>query len=398
MSGPEWVDSTDALETQWEALADRVGAAPWLRPGWFRAWMGAFGEGSLACLVLRENDGVRALVPVLRHRAAIVSPTNWHSPGFCLLAEDAAARRALVEALLEHTNGRLALSFLGAEDARVLRDCAGERRTLTRVIARSPYVELGREALSKNTRRNLRRARRRLASLGDVALEIIADEEGLEHALEVGFAVEAAGWKGRQRTAISSDPKTRRFYEELGRWSAARGTLRLFLLRVEGQAVAFEFGLQEGKRLYDLKGGFDERFARASPGTLITEAMLRYGTQQDLSTLEFLGDAEQWKLRWATGVRECHQVQVFGRGAAAAVQWIAHAHARPLARKLRSRRGALIWRSEQCIEGIDRSLESSRPPGFCAQLVDLTPPRRVDRRDARQRLHHSRLNMVARSA
>jgi len=193
-------------------------------------------------------------------------------------------------------------------------------------------------------RRNLRRGRRWLDERGDVSLDIVIDEAELARALREGFAVEAAGWKGRRHTAINSDFETRTFYEQVGRWAASRGLLRLFLLRVDGRAVSFEFVLQDRDRLYDLKGGFDEAFGRASPGALITNEILRYGARQGLSTMELLGDIEHWKSRWATGVRKRHQVQVFGHGPVAAADWLVHARARPLARSLlpRTRRFAKV--------------------------------------------------------
>jgi CelD/BcsL family acetyltransferase involved in cellulose biosynthesis len=35
---------------RWDALADRAGAAPFLRPGWIAAWWRAFGRGRLEIL------------------------------------------------------------------------------------------------------------------------------------------------------------------------------------------------------------------------------------------------------------------------------------------------------------------------------------------------------------
>ncbi len=337
MSDPEWISSHELPAGAWDALADRVRAEPWLRPGWLRAWTAAFDEDRLVCLALSEDGRLRGLVALLLRGGAVVSPTNWHSPGFGVLAEDEIVRRALMTALLERTQRRLALSFLGETDARMLRECARGRRLVTRVVARQPFVEFGRETLSKNMRRSLRRGRRWLDEHGDVTLEIVAHERDLDRALEEGFDVESAGWKGRRRTAINSADATRSFYENVGRWAATRGMLRLFLLRVERRAISFEFVVRDGGCLYDLKGGYDEAFGKASPGALITNEILRYGARQGLARLELLGDSEHWKLRWATGMRDRHEVQVFGGGAVAAADWLVHAHARPLAREMRAR-------------------------------------------------------------
>jgi CelD/BcsL family acetyltransferase involved in cellulose biosynthesis len=330
------VSSLESVEGAWEALADRVDADPWMRPGWFRAWTQAFAKAPLQCLVLPGDDGLRGLVPVLRRSAAVVSPTNWHSPGFGVLAEDEETRSALLEGLILNSSSRVSLRFIDETDAAALLHSGRQRRAAERVIAQSPYVDLSLYALSKNTRRNVRRARQRLEKRGAVTLEIVTGNDDLGCALEEGFAVEAAGWKGRGGSAIRSRAVTRGFYENVARWAADRGALRLFFLRADGRAVAFEFAIQDRGRLYDLKGGFDEAFADASPGVIITESLMQYAMHERLSMVELLGDREDWKLRWATGERARHEVQIFGRTPAATAQWLTDAHARPVARRLRA--------------------------------------------------------------
>ena len=111
----------------------------------------------------------------------------------------------------------------------------------------------------------------------------------------------------------------------------------MFLLRVEGRAVSFEFVVRDGGCLYDLKGGYDEAFGKASPGALITNEILRYGARQGLARLELLGDSEHWKLRWATGMRDRHEVQVLVALRTRPRPGSYNAHARPLAREMRAR-------------------------------------------------------------
>lgn len=333
-----------SVEAEWDALADRVDAEPWLRPGWFQAWTDAFSQGPVQCLVLRCREGLRGLIPAVRSRSTVVSPTNWHSPGFGVIAEDSATQRALLEALIADVRNRLSLRYLTDDAAAVVRNCAVGHRTTTRVFLNSPYVEIGHETLSRNTRKHLRKAHRRLGERGSVTFEVVSAPDEVTRTLDEGFAVEAAGWKGRKGTAIRSRPDTWSFYEQVAQWAAQRGLLRLFFLRVDGRAVAFAFALQDGERLYDLKSGFDEAFAEASPGVLITREMLSYGAQEGLSTFEFLGDTADWKLRFATGTRPLHEVQIFGHGPVAAGHWLAQAYARPCVRYVRTHTKPLIGR------------------------------------------------------
>jgi len=58
----------------------------------------------------------------------------------------------------------------------------------------------------------LERFRRKMGRDHEARLEIVEVPQDLEAELDVGFAVEASGWKGRSKTAILSAPETEQFY------------------------------------------------------------------------------------------------------------------------------------------------------------------------------------------
>src|SRR6202035_4838275 len=74
--------------------------------------------------------------------------------------------------------------------------------------------------LARKHRSNLRNRLKRLERLGRVELEVGS-------ALEEGFEIEAAAWKGRKGTAIGCRPELRRFYTRLATQAAGKGWLRL---------------------------------------------------------------------------------------------------------------------------------------------------------------------------
>src|ERR687892_751567 len=75
-------DSLDAIADEWDALAMRVGATPFARPGWMRAWWTAFGRGDLCILTYRRGGQLRAVLPLARRRGLLHSCSNIHSPLF----------------------------------------------------------------------------------------------------------------------------------------------------------------------------------------------------------------------------------------------------------------------------------------------------------------------------
>ena len=91
--------NTDDLAGEWEDLAQRVGASPFLHPGWVRAWARHFASSPLEVLTVRRGQRLVALLPLLRRWGSIRSPTNFHSPEFAPLAEDPGAAGLLFDRL-----------------------------------------------------------------------------------------------------------------------------------------------------------------------------------------------------------------------------------------------------------------------------------------------------------
>jgi CelD/BcsL family acetyltransferase involved in cellulose biosynthesis len=342
----EFVGTIKPVEREWEELADRVGASPFVRPGWISAWWEAFGSGSLPVFVLRRDGRLGGVLPMMRHRGTLLSPTNWHTPGFGVVAEDDAARLALFEAIVGEGPRRVDLSFLAdAADVQCLRRAAERYRLVERVVIRSPYVPVESDwdsywrGLSRNLRKTVRRCRNRLAERGEMVIEVADGREDLDRLLEEGFRLEASGWKGEEVTAIVSRPETRRFYETVSRWAADAGILRLAFMRIDGEAVAFNLSFEAGGRHYVLKLGHDAELNSLGPGTVLTAAMVERTFALGLQSYEFLGGDAAYKLRWAPSCHELARVQAFAPTASGAVDRLVQTSGRNIAKKLLRRGG-----------------------------------------------------------
>ena len=331
--------AVEAVRDDWDRLADRTGAAPFLRPGWIGAWWRAFGAGRLEVLRAEEEDRVRALLPVRHRHGAVSSPSNCHSPRFGLLREDPAAGAALLGELFARRPAQVSLRFVCALGPD-LAELTGAAETagylsLQRTLERSPFVTVDGDwegyerSLGRNMRRDLWRCRRRLEELGQVALDVEQDTAHLDEAL----AVESLGWKQMAGTAIISAPQTACFYTEVARWAAASGRLRLIFLRVDGRPVAFHLALEDGRTYFPLKGGFDPAFRAQSPGRLLIHATLERAFAIGLRRYEFLGGDEAYKLRWATEAYDRVLFHAFAPGPVGRARWVAFAHGRPMAKR-----------------------------------------------------------------
>jgi CelD/BcsL family acetyltransferase involved in cellulose biosynthesis len=329
-------------------LADDLSAPSFLHPGWILAWHRAFSARRLTVLCARRQGELVGALPCVERWGVLRSPTNWHTPEFGFLARDSEVRTALAAALIEEPQSGIDISFLNSDDA-ALRACiqaASERgrRTIVRTMVRSPYVDLSGgdwdsfcATLDAKVRKELRRLRRRLDEEGTVTVDFVDGSSDIDRLLREGFSIEGSGWKQRRGTAITSEPRTERFYTDIARWAASRGELLMAFLRLDGRPIAFDLCLEAGGRAYALKGGFDSEFRRYGPGILLTYESLRRAFARGLVTYELLGAADRYKLVWTATVRERVRLQVFKAASPGGFfSWVAWAYGRPLVRSARA--------------------------------------------------------------
>lgn len=330
----------DALAGEWSALADEVGASPFAYPGWFDAWHSAFGSGSPMLISSRRSGRLVGVLPLSRRRGNMLSMTNWHTPEYSPPAVDETALEGMLGLAMGHSRGRLDLGFVDSADAVVgacVRLAARQRaRWAKRVIQRSPFIDLLGEwegfiaGLPSRKRSKFKRAVGRLENLGELTLQIDEGRGDLASLLEEGFAVEAAGWKGEAGTAITSQPQTHAFYEQVARWARERGWLRLIFLRVDGKPVAFGFALEHGGCHFDLKNGFEPAYRQCSPGVALIGKRLEDCYRRGLDRYEFLGGAEQHKLDWTDSCHDRLRLQLFNRSPRGRAEHMAWVHGREL--------------------------------------------------------------------
>jgi len=324
--------AVDQLAEEWSALLRHVEHEVFVRPEFVGAWLRSFGtQNPVRLLVAREPDGaLAAVLPLLETRCpefgvrALHSAANVHSCRFDLVARHPFAAAA---AFLEYLSADRSWQVLRLID--VPEGAAAWNLLLAAESAgfpvgtwashRSRYLELPsstealRERLSKNLLSGLRRRRRRLMESGRVSLELFTGGPELDARLEELFAVEASGWKGREGTAILQDDQTRRFYREISHAAARGGYLSLYFLRLDGRAIAADLALTYRGRFLSLKFGYDERFARFSPGQQLTLDELDNGISHGLKQFDLLGDDAPWKEDWADRVRPHHWLYLFPR-------------------------------------------------------------------------------------
>ncbi|MFL6844393.1 MAG: GNAT family N-acetyltransferase [Allosphingosinicella sp.] len=173
-------------------------------------------------------------------------------------------------------------------------------------------------------RSDFRRAERRAGELGEVSFEVLAPEPDEFDALfDSAIAVEVRSWKAQSGTAIASCRAKESFFREYFRSACERGQFRLAFMRIDGEIVAMQMALESLDRYWLFKIGFDEKYGRCSPGTLLMLHTLGWAAGRGLEAYELLGNVEPWIARfWTDQQHDCVCLRAYPfnpRGAAAFV-------------------------------------------------------------------------------
>jgi CelD/BcsL family acetyltransferase involved in cellulose biosynthesis len=318
------LDQLDQLADAWDRLAKKSGS-PIDQYIWAKACVEALGDRySPYVLAVGPPDRPIAIAPLARRRRPLaplelLGVHELREPMDFLYA-NAAAAASLVRVLAE-LRAPLSLKRFPAHSFCLAAVATSYRKrglVLSRDAGACPYIRLDErhtepeQALSARRRSDLRRARRRAEKLGSVSYEVLSPgPTELGPLVDEAFRVEAASWKGRTGTALVHDTTRRAFFRRYAAAASSKGILRLSLLRIGDSAAAMQLAVETGGRFWLLKVGYDERFARCSPGSLLLVETIRHAAARGLRSYEFLGHAEAWTRPWTRQVRPCVHLEAY---------------------------------------------------------------------------------------
>ena len=72
-----------------------------------------------------------------------------------------------------------------------------------------------------------------------------------------------------------------------------------------------QIAVTSGDRFSLLKIGYDQAFARCSPGSLLMCETIRYAAAHGVRSYEFLGGNEPWTQMWTQHVRPCASLRAY---------------------------------------------------------------------------------------
>jgi GNAT acetyltransferase-like protein len=310
------LDELDELSDSWGALSAQSGL-PMHDFAWIRAAAATFAaDRRLHFIVVGAPPNITAVAPLVRSRNddrcfELLGVGELYEPMDFLYATPSALD-VLTDSLARFIRGCLALNRLPAKSgviAALGRSYRGRGFVICQAVRGCPWIPLHarwtqpEQQLNAGRRSDLRRARRTAEAMGRVTFDVVRPTPGeLGPLLDEAFRVEAGSWKGRAGTALASDSVRAPFYRRYAAAACRTGNLLVCFLRIGGRAAAMQIAVTCGDRFWLLKIGFDDAFARCSPGSLLMRETVRYAALQGLQAYEFLGVDEPWTRMWTEHV------------------------------------------------------------------------------------------------
>ena len=141
-----------------------------------------------------------------------------------------------------------------------------ERALLERGLSPDAYWEAN---VRGKKRKELRRQHKRLAEKGVLSFERSDGSAGLKKWIADFLALERAGWKGANDSALDCADETRALFQAALQGAAAAGKLELLAHYLDGRPIAMLANFLTPPGAFSFKTAFDENYARYSPGVLL---------------------------------------------------------------------------------------------------------------------------------
>ncbi len=166
---------------------------------------------------------------------------------------------------------------------------------------------------SSNFRHKLKNVAKKMHSLGDVAFLRTQDFRDFSEAYNVILSIEGNSWKHEHGTAITSSEKQKEFYRALGQSAYDKGWLRLCILYLNHEPVAFEMGLVKGQKYYGVHASYKEKYKKENPGTMLLARYIEDLIRDGIKEYDWFGEPFEFQSRWTDKYRWHKSLLIYNR-------------------------------------------------------------------------------------
>lgn len=165
----------------------------------------------------------------------------------------------------------------------------------------------------KKVRYKFRQRARALEANDSLSLSSHRSIDDVDSLIESIVAIETHSWKRDAGINIGPEGAEIRYYRALLPMLARENALLAFVLRDDGRPISYNLCCVWGEWVGNLKTSYDSRFAHHSPGALVLDTAMRRAFDLGAREFDFLGNADPYKMTWASGVRSHIDCFVYSR-------------------------------------------------------------------------------------
>jgi len=190
------------------------------------------------------------------------------------------------------------------------------RKTSILESGEEKFDEFWASKMGSKSRKSLRYDQKSLREQGKVVLEVATDKKDVQALLPASCLVEVNSWKTEQVAGLYSIRGKRAFFFELLPKLAEKGRVRISMIRINDEPIAWELDLIDRDFIGVHNLSFDQNWKKYSPGKQLMEINLRRSWEEGRS-VDFLPCNFNYKEKMATRtepVRELHLFRKSFRG------------------------------------------------------------------------------------
>jgi len=297
---------------QWDALAQTRPGAPFSESLFLQPALDIFGDGQ-ELLCLHHHNGQLDAAAIVQRGPKGMWQTFQPSqlPLGAWLVADGVDVVSTVDALVAKLPGlTLGLGLTQLDPRFVPRPDDGPKLR-TQDYIDTAWVDIEGtfdaywEARGKNLRQNTRKQRNKLQAEGSVTrLECISAAADVPQAMADYGALESAGWKTAEGTAIHPGNDQGKFYQQMLQNYCSAGRARIYRYYFGDKVVAMDLCIEDDTAIVILKTTYDESYRQVSPSTLMRQDEFHQLFEEaKFKRIEFYGKVMEWHTRWTDNSR-----------------------------------------------------------------------------------------------
>lgn len=286
-----------------------------------------------ACLMARRGRRLVGVMPVLYHLehrlfrpyTVVRTPYDSHTYGVDILTDRRESEEVvqfLIRGLEEQCPdwGELQVVRL-ADSSRLVEAlpnglgqtgtiheaCDGESVLFTRGSYEGYY-----RSLSRNFRRALKKAHKKMERLSDVRFQVATGLDTIE-AWRAFVDIDSSSWRADHGDDLLSNPSLARSHQKTIERLAAKNITRIYLLLADGKPIAGQVGFDFGHTLAIKKVAHREDYSLYSPGNMLFEFSLQQAfADPHIQCVNCLTDMS-WHRNWNMTIRPNRHLWIYRR-------------------------------------------------------------------------------------